>query len=250
MRLLTVFAVLLLSVARADPLEFESGPERVGLLELYTSEGCSSCPPADRWLSSQVGNPQVFSRFIPVAFHVDYWDYIGWKDRFARSSFSDRQRSYAREGSLNTVYTPGFVYDGAEWREFFGGDMGRRPETGLAGNLRLSVDQGRAALSFTPVTKLAPRYVINLALLGFGLKSDVQAGENRNKRLKHDFVVLSHQQTVRRAGQSRVDWTGQLPTSPIKAERYAIVAWVSGHRSQQPLQAAGGFLPLQAALLE
>ncbi len=244
MRLLSVFAVLMFTSAQADSLRFESGPDRVGLLELYTSEGCSSCPPADRWLSSQVDNPKIFSRFIPVAFHVDYWDYIGWKDRFARSAYSDRQRSYAREGALNTVYTPGFVYDGAEWREFFGGDMQRLPETAPAGRLSLQVEQDDARLAFVPTTNLAPRYVVNIALLGFGLESDVRAGENRNRKLQHDFVVLSHKQTVQRAGESELAWSGKIPTSSIKAQRYAVVAWVSGHRSQRPLQATGGFLPL------
>ena len=100
----------------AENLSYESSAKRTELLELYTSEGCSSCPPADRWLSKLLQDQALWTAFIPVAFHVDYWDYIGWKDRFARSTYSQRQRRYAREQSLRTVYTPGFILNGKPTR--------------------------------------------------------------------------------------------------------------------------------------
>ena len=98
---LALFIALLLQVQNvsADAVAFESSTEQVGLLELYTSEGCSSCPPADEWLSQLKENPGVWSQFIPIALHVDYWDYIGWKDRYASPSHAQRQRQYAREQS-------------------------------------------------------------------------------------------------------------------------------------------------------
>lgn len=102
----------------AAPFVIESPPERVALLELYTSEGCSSCPPADRWLSELKTNNELWTRVVPVAFHVDYWDYLGWPDRFAAASFSNRQREYALQGAVSTVYTPGLIYNGSEWRDW------------------------------------------------------------------------------------------------------------------------------------
>ena len=100
-------------------VSFKSATEQTGMLELYTSEGCSSCPPADSWLSSLKNEDGLWREFIPLAFHVDYWDYIGWKDRFASPKNSNRQRQYARGQSLKTVYTPGFLYNGEEWRGWF-----------------------------------------------------------------------------------------------------------------------------------
>ena len=85
---------------------FSSSVERVALVELYTSEGCSSCPPADRWLSQLNSSDKLWDNFVPVAFHVDYWDYIGWKDRFASKAYSQRQRRYAKEQGERTVYNP------------------------------------------------------------------------------------------------------------------------------------------------
>ena len=75
----------------AGTLSAKSPAEQVGLLELYTSEGCSSCPPADRWLSKLKGEPKLWRNIIPLAFHVDYWDYIGWEDRFASPAYTARQ---------------------------------------------------------------------------------------------------------------------------------------------------------------
>lgn len=75
-----------------EALVFTSAPARVTLLELYSSEGCSSCPLADAWVNSLQAGPGLWTQLVPVVFHVDYWDYIGWKDRFATPAFTDRQR--------------------------------------------------------------------------------------------------------------------------------------------------------------
>src|SRR5258708_25419045 len=82
-----------------------SGERTVALVELYTSEGCSSCPPADRWLSS-IGRTFPPDRVAPLALHVDYWDYIGWKDPYARREFSQRQRPLSHPPPPAPVYTP------------------------------------------------------------------------------------------------------------------------------------------------
>src|SRR5258708_33064840 len=82
-----------------------SGERTVALVELYTSEGCSSCPPADRWLSS-IGRTFPPDRVVPLALHVDYWDYIGWKDPYARREFSQRQRRLSPLQRRAVVYTP------------------------------------------------------------------------------------------------------------------------------------------------
>src|SRR5256885_10643086 len=102
--------------AHADVL-FEAGPARVHLLELFTSEGCSSCPPADAWFSKLKQSPGLWHDFVPVAFHVDYWDRLGWRDRFASKEWTSRQQAYAVRGNGDSVYTPEFVLDGNESRQ-------------------------------------------------------------------------------------------------------------------------------------
>src|SRR3954447_8070401 len=83
------------SWAAAAPIRLESTVNQASLLELYTSEGCSSCPPAERWFSALKNNPELWLKLVPVAFHVDYWDSLGWKDPYASKSYTDRQHAYA-----------------------------------------------------------------------------------------------------------------------------------------------------------
>lgn len=93
------------------------GPKKVQLLELFTSEGCSSCPPAEASLSRLVNDSRLWREFVPVAFHVDYWDRFGWKDPFASVEWTKRQQTYAENWKAETVYTPAFVLNGREWRK-------------------------------------------------------------------------------------------------------------------------------------
>ena len=110
MKTLSVIALLTISAnAQNQPLVFQSPATRTALLELFTSEGCSSCPPAETWLTSLKTSPGLWKEFVPVAFHVDYWDHLGWRDPWSSREFSDRQRAYAASWSNNSVYTPGFV---------------------------------------------------------------------------------------------------------------------------------------------
>lgn len=120
--LLPALMAAYLPLAQAgDPHTFSSGTGKTTVIELFTSEGCSSCPPADNWLSGFKSDPRLWKQIIPLAFHVDYWDYIGWRDRFASPAFSARQSDHKKQGNIRSVYTPGLVVDGREWRGWFGG---------------------------------------------------------------------------------------------------------------------------------
>src|SRR5947208_7644646 len=105
----------------SEPKTFESGDTQSSLIELFTSEGCSSCPPAEKWLSALKSSSDLWKKAVPVAFHVDYWDHLGWRDRFAKPEFTSRQQHYASEWGGDSVYTPGFVVNGREWRDWFSG---------------------------------------------------------------------------------------------------------------------------------
>lgn len=220
--------------------ELRSGPEQVTMLELYTSEGCSSCPPADRWLSNLVGRPGLWQQFVPLAFHVDYWDYIGWKDRFASAAYGKRQSRYRNEGGIRVVYTPGIIANGKEWRQWrTANEPGSTGST--AGLLAAHVDAGNASIRFSPSTITIESAVANIVLLGFGLKSDVQAGENRGRQLTNDFVVLGLGQIAMTKEDDGFSAVMPVPSSAVEADRRAVVVWISLPGRQMPLQAAGGW---------
>lgn len=213
------------------------------LLELYTSEGCNACPPAERWLNNLTEANDLWQTLFPLAFHVDYWDFLGWSDPYADERWSHRQRQHARLGNTSGVYTPGILTSGREWHGWRRYDTA--PAFSPSGALtveindatqRFTADYQRpsAAAATAPLT-------LNVALLGFGLQTDVRAGENRGKRLTHDFVVLG---MIEKTG-SVATWSGPLPQSQLaaKAKRLALVAWVSAKGTQRPLQMAGGWLP-------
>src|SRR5438046_904748 len=118
MRVLPTILMLVTTAAAAAECTRNTGANTVALVELFTSEGCSSCPPADRWISGFVTHPQV-ERFVPLAFHVNYWDDLGWKDRFADQRYTERQRALAKAAGANMVYTPQVTLQGrdaADWR--------------------------------------------------------------------------------------------------------------------------------------
>src|SRR2546421_8506510 len=114
---LILFTLAFAFAAQAADRVFESGPQRVHMIELFTSQGCSSCPPAEAWLSKFKTEPRLWKDFVPLAFHVDYWDRLGWRDPFAAKEWTARQYQYSASWKSDAVYTPGFVLDGHEWRD-------------------------------------------------------------------------------------------------------------------------------------
>ena len=239
---LAVSATLLSSAAGAvGETRFSSGPEQTAMIELYTSQGCNSCPPAEVYLNRFTDNPALWKKFIPLAFHVDYWDYLGWKDRFAHPAHSQRQRQYAQQRSLKTVYTPAFAVNGQGWRPSF---ISRDPDGGgkPAGILSVVLNGQQLEATFEPVNSTAKTLHLDLAVLGMGLSTEIQAGENAGNHSQHEFVVLARKQI--RSDNGR--WRGSLPALETNwgAQRLALVAWVSKPGDLAPLQATGGYLPV------
>jgi hypothetical protein len=117
-RYIALLILLGVTLSASAECSVTSTDKRVSLLELYTSEGCSSCPPADSWLSELETAGYRRDHVVPLALHVDYWDYIGWKDRFARAEFTARQRQAASKESLGFVYTPQVMLNGRDFRRW------------------------------------------------------------------------------------------------------------------------------------
>ncbi|HVT81306.1 MAG TPA: DUF1223 domain-containing protein [Phycisphaerae bacterium] len=232
----------LAAISHGAPLSFSSGNGHVTLIELYTSEGCNSCPPADKWLTSLRDAPGLWKDFVPVGFHVDYWNGLGWADRYAMKAFTERQHALVAEWDIPSAYTPCFARDGREWRgkrELKGGPMPG------GGRLSLEIgDAGKIQIEFKPDKPSgAAGYTVHVALLGNGFTSRVTAGENRGETLRHDFVALDLVEAGLRPGNGAFTAELSLPTSAIKpVPRKAVAAWVTRRGSFVSLQAAGGWL--------
>ncbi|MBI5899271.1 MAG: DUF1223 domain-containing protein [Rhodocyclales bacterium] len=191
-RLLSCFAAAMVSPAFAasTTCTAQSGERRGVLLELYTSEGCDSCPPADRRLSRWKTQAGFAGRLVPLAFHVDYWDRLGWIDRFASSQYTQRQYAMAALARSRAVYTPQFLRNGRDWRS--GGDPLEGAADLLAGAaiaLELNAARGGQFEVSGTVTAAKPGSEVWLALYENNLESQVRAGENSGKTLRHDYVV-------------------------------------------------------------
>jgi hypothetical protein len=183
------------STAVAAECTATSAARRVPLLELYTSEGCNSCPPADRWVSALPQRGYTSDRVVVLAFHVDYWDRLGWPDRFAQPRFTERQRLVNQRGRSPVIYTPQLVFNGSDYRRGMRDDFAER----LAALAR-DIPKAALHLNFSPAERqwtVAGRWSAAgaaqaqawVALYENNLVTDVRAGENRDKRLRHDFVV-------------------------------------------------------------
>jgi len=242
MRLL-VLALTLVASTSIHALTYTSRVEQVPLVELYTSQGCSSCPPADRWLSRLKSHPGLWRELVPLAFHVDYWDHIGWEDPFADPRNSARQGEYRNHGRVGSVYTPGFVIGGREWKGFFRGGQLSLPPTPKVGRMRLELTgDSQARIEFEPMTSDIPEpLTLHIVRLGFGLTTEVARGENAGRELREDFVVLGWRS--KEVDLAAGSWELPLPEPSGKPERQAVAAWLSASGSPVPLQAVAGWLP-------
>ena len=239
-----ILASLLLSVMSlfAESRTFESDETPVTLIELFTSEGCSSCPPADALVSTLKTSPSLWKNVVPVVFHVDYWDRLGWPDRFSSPANTARQRRYAASWRSNSVYTPGFVRNGREWRDWSGRAPLAAGGSEKVGKLQITLrDRIHANVIFTPARTAPKPLHVEVALLGGNLESDVKRGENSGRKLHHEFVVLHLATAALTAEGNRFTATLTLPEKTTDTP-VALAAWVVAGEGQPPLQATGGWL--------
>lgn len=238
--IMTAISLILPMPAHADTLRFDSGSQQNQVIELFTSQGCNSCPPAEEFMNRLEDSSHLWKRYFPIALHVDYWDYLGWKDRFARPENTRRQQRYARELHDRTVVTPAIFVNGMHWRGWRSGVM---PGTGNnpAGRLVLTIDGSSINATFQPDGPWPPGVKLDVAIVGMGLTTRIRRGENAGRHSRHEFVLLDHvEMTAVAPGQ----WAGRIPAgTPVTAPRYALVAWVSAGGMLTPLQVTGGYLP-------
>lgn len=241
----------LLALAAAATCSVVSPPHTVALVELYTSQGCSSCPPADRWLAA-LPSRMPSERAVPLALHVGYWDYIGWQDPFARREFNERQRWLAGLNRNRTVYTPGVFLASKEWPEWpneraFADAVSRQNLQPARASIELDARGGeKGTLTVEVTTSLAagievPDAALFIAVKQHGHYTAVGRGENRGETLRSDHVVRQ--------------WLGPLPLGATRQQvplpgdgprRFELVAFVQDRKAGDVLQAVA--LPLAACV--
>jgi hypothetical protein len=199
--------------AQSNQCSITSGTTITPVVELYTSEGCSSCPPADKWASTLKG-----SNTVVQAFHVGYWDYIGWVDRFAAPAYTQRQREIAAKNNLRSIYTPQAVLDGKDWPRWGSKPEAKEPAKANITLKQLGTDQFEA--SVTPIS--AANWSAYWTVTEHGHNSKVLSGENKGEFLKHDFVVRQLVQA------------GQYKASDTSAQKltFRSIAPTPGHPRQ------------------
>jgi hypothetical protein len=223
-----------------------SGPHTTALVELYTSEGCDSCPPADRWLSSLASHG--LDRVVPIALHVDYWDYIGWKDPYAKALFSSRQRKLAQVMKAKIVYTPQVLVQGEDFRGWHSPqfDEAVAKINARPARARIELALEKVAGGQFPVEVRAEvlepsqraEAALYLAAYENKLVSAVQAGENRGKTLSHDYVAFEWLGPLPVGADGRISARKALPLLPkAVAANSGVVAFVQNRSTAEVLQA-------------
>lgn len=233
-------AALALVTAAAPPAaaataacQARSGPAQALLVELYTSEGCSSCPPADRWLSTLPPQGPV----LAAAFHVDYWDRLGWVDRFGSPLHSQRQAHSQRHNGARFSYTPQVLANGRDWRGW-----PTLPILNAPAKVRIDLqrqDARQVQLSVTALAGAPAQIALWWARLEDGHASQVKAGENQGVTLRHDHVVRRYQTEPAWAaatGQAR-SWRIDAPATGEQGRPARLLVVATDAATGAPLQA-------------
>lgn len=193
--------------------------EPVVVVELYTSQGCSSCPPADEFVAMLAANPQI----LPLALHVDYWDYIGWEDKFANPKFTDRQKAYAKAVGSRTIYTPQLIIGGADRIEGFAPEetadrLRAHLEAGTPVRLTVTREGDRLVIRAEADPPLSEPVRVQLVRYKPEETVTIERGENAGKTISYTNIVTSWERLE--------DWSGREPlevTAPFPGDQPGAV---------------------------
>ncbi len=194
-RLLLIACLIATPSFAGEKITATSNGQQTAVVELYTSEGCSSCPSADKWLASLIEVPKDELDVLALAFHVDYWDYLGWKDRFGSPENTKRQRQLGANNRQSSIYTPEFFVDGMEARGTKKvlqkiRDANQQPAE-IQLKLVISKSSGELQLELQSDSLKATNQSLQHHYIVYEneLMSDVKRGENSGERLFHQQVV-------------------------------------------------------------
>jgi hypothetical protein len=194
-RILLVIAAVAILAALAWTMH--GAPPKLGpapvVVELFTSQGCSSCPPADALIHDIANDPAMRGRVIPLAFHVDYWDSLGWRDPFSSAEWTQRQARYARAMHLSSSYTPQAVVNGT--REFVGSNRAamsaalEKASNEKQGEITLTTRREGNSLIATIHATVPANDDLMLAIVEDGVTTKIEHGENAGRTLTNDAIV-------------------------------------------------------------
>lgn len=227
-----LLAALPAAFAQAQSCTARSGDRIAPVIELYTSEGCSSCPPADRWLSSLPAEPAA----VPLAFHVDYWDSLGWPDRFASPAFTRRQNEQRAVNGARVNYTPQVVVQGRDRPDWPRLAPPLAIGTAPLVDITLQGDGRAFGATVRPRPGAPERLVAFWAVTESGHRSRVTAGENAGEKLAHDHVVRQlHRVPPWTGAEIRLSFVPSLPADAAHPRALSLI--VLDAASGRPLQA-------------
>lgn len=214
-----------------------SGVNKVHLIELYTSESCSSCPPAEEFISGFKDSKDLWKRVIPMAFHVSYWNHLNWRDKFSKKEFSRRQRVGARK-IKSSVYTPQLLLNGVDIPNNSILDSIKKDES--VGNLNVDVSSKFDLAKIKFDSKLINKdtdYFCHSAVLVNGSRVKVTSGENSGKILKEDFIVKD--EFKMKAIKNKKSLSCNLNIKLNEGKRQSLVFWIVDSTSNKIIQAVG-----------
>jgi hypothetical protein len=204
------------------------------IIELYSSEGCSSCPKDELKMSSWIHHKDLWSTFIPINFRVDYWNYLGWKDRFSKKEFSERQRKLSFLNYNPNVYTPETFIDSKET------ELPLDPTKDFIKSEQIIEHQIKKNSIKVKLKSKIPNSKLFFVLLGNGITSKITSGENKGKTYLYNFVVLDYQvKQNQELNIPEIEFKIVDVSENLKSKGYAI--WLTDE-SHKPIDSVGGFL--------
>ncbi|MFL9878251.1 DUF1223 domain-containing protein [Herbaspirillum rhizosphaerae] len=240
--------------AYAAQCEKQSPAHRLALVELYTSEGCNSCPPADRWLRKIDTRSTTDRDIVPLALHVDYWDSLGWRDVFSQHTFTERQEQLTRLGTTRFSYTPEIFVNGREFRNWRSEEEFRSAMKAINGkpaaanihltwtpaaDSRIKIDAEFSAIGAHTTGSAAPQAYV--AVYENRLSNKVSAGENNGATLQHDYVVRQWKGPIYLDGKTSVADIFKLPVGRdgkrADTSNLGVAAFVQDSKTGEVLQA-------------
>ena len=243
-----IFSISVVVQVNATPRTYSSkGQKKAALIELYTSEGCSSCPPAEKYIYSWKTNNKkksLFKTVFPLVFHVNYWDYLGWKDRLANKKHTKRQRVLASLNGSGTIYTPGLYKNARKWKTWSKRLVIDKVSLDpMFGRLEVVVERRAKNKSIHMKYYSEQNSILEFhtALLGFDVSTKVSAGERAGEILQHQFSVISYDKVKVKSIAGKSSAKFKLKSSVEGVKSWAFVAWVTSEK-QSPLQIVGGYL--------
>jgi hypothetical protein len=225
-----IFCWATASLAAQNTCAAQSASTLTPVIELYTSEGCSSCPPADQWVST-LKTANAKGQVVAQAFHVNYWDYIGWTDRFAAPAYTTRQKQISSANKLDGIYTPQLVKNGVTTRGFSSNITSTEPARAQIALAQTAAESFEATVTPTDAQTAWSAY---FTVTEHGHVSRVTAGENKGETLAHDFVVRQYVQLGSYTGAQKLKLS-TLGVNDKNPRQINLV--VTDSKTGKPLQA-------------